>query len=183
MFRYQSSAGTQTNAPAVWPVQSHICASSNKATLLMILHPHCPCSRASVRELNQLMAKCEGLIEAHVIFVKPHGFAEGWEKSDLWKAAASIPGVSIHCDDEGNEARLFQAATSGQTLVYDKSGKLFFSGGVTAGRGHSGDNPGAKAISTLLSNTRTDASQTPVYGCSLFESAATINQKKTCCTK
>jgi hypothetical protein len=79
----------------------------------------------------------------------PPGFTSNWAKTSLWRSAAAIPGVSETVDD-GREARLFGAATSGQTMVYDRNGRLLFSGGITAARGHLGDNPGASAITALL---------------------------------
>ena len=36
----------------------------------------------------------------------------------------------------------FGAETSGQTLLYDRDGRLLFSGGTTGSRGHDGDNAG-----------------------------------------
>jgi hypothetical protein len=50
----------------------------------------------------------------------------------------------------GHEACLFGAATWGQTMVYGRDGRLLFSGGITAARGHYGDNAGTQAIAALL---------------------------------
>jgi len=46
---------------------------------------------------------------AYVLFLKPDGFSDDWEKSDLWQSAATIPGVTVIPDDDGNEARRFGA--------------------------------------------------------------------------
>ena len=71
--------------------------------------------------------------------------------------------------DDGREARLFGAATSGQTMVYGRNGHLLFSGGITAARGHYGDNAGASAIGALLEQpTPQSGRKTAVYGCALF---------------
>ncbi len=42
------------------------------------------------------------------------------------------------------------SSTSGQVLLYDPSGRLAFSGGITAARGHVGDNAGSDAIVGLV---------------------------------
>ena len=135
--------------PALWPAQSRIARKPGSLSLVMVVHPHCPCSRASIEELADLMVQAHGRLEASVVFIKPPGFTSNWAKTSLWRSAAAIPGVSETVDD-GREARLFGAATSGQTMGYDRNGRLLFSGGITAARGHLGDNPGASAITALL---------------------------------
>ena len=62
------------------------------------------------------------------------------------------------------------AITSGQTLLYDTKGHLVFSGGITGGRGHEGDNTGRESIEKYLQTGKTIVShkkawerQTRVY--------------------
>jgi hypothetical protein len=103
-----------------------------------------------------------------VLFAKPPNLPRDWEQTDLWETAAAIPGVKVMRDDDGLEARRFHAATSGQTMLYDKKGNLLFSGGITGGRGHEGDNAGRSAIVSLLTTGKADDWETPVFGCALF---------------
>ena len=70
-------------------------------------------------------------------------------------------------DENGVDATVFDAATSGQTLLYDADGRLIFSGGMTGARGHSGDNAGRTALTALLTDGRSATSQTSVFGCLL----------------
>ena len=72
-------------------------------------------------------------------------------------------------DDDGREARLFHAATSGQAVLYDPQGRLLFSGGITASRGHSGDNAGRSSIVSLVHAGVPDRTETSVFGCPLFD--------------
>jgi hypothetical protein len=134
----------------------------------MLAHPHCPCTRASIGELALLMAHSQGRVTAYVLFLKPAGFSDDWEKTDLWHSAASIPGVKVMIDDGGAEARRFHAATSGQTMLYDAEGRLLFSGGITGSRGHAGDNAGRSAIVSLLNTGAAERAETFVFGCRLF---------------
>jgi hypothetical protein len=115
------------------------------------------------------MAHSQGRLTAYVLFLKPAGFSENWEKTDLWRSAASIPGVTAMIDDQGAEANRFHAATSGETLLYDAAGVLLFSGGITGSRGHSGDNAGEAAIVSLVNSGATDLTETSVFGCPLFD--------------
>lgn len=168
LWRYSLTPGAAGNPPALWPAQSRLAHKSGSLTLVMVVHPHCPCTRASIGELEILMAQARGRLDASVIFLKPPGFSDDWTKTSLWHSAAAIPGVSVVVDD-GREARLFGAATSGQTMVYDRSGRLLFSGGITAARGHYGDSAGASEIAALLEHpTPHDGGKTAVYGCALF---------------
>src|SRR5205823_1742118 len=100
----------------------------------------------------------------------PRNAEPGWEKTDLYQRAAAMPGVKIAIDEDGREARLFRAATSGYTLLYDANGGLLFTGGITAARGHEGDSAGQQALFHLLSGRATKRIDTPVFGCSLLGS-------------
>jgi hypothetical protein len=171
LWNYENTPGVVAAAgpaPALWPADSRLRRSADGATLVLLAHPHCPCTRASIGELSQLMTQAEGLVKAYVLFVKPRGFSIEWEKTDLWSSAAAIPGVTVLRDDEGVEAIRFHAATSGQVTLYDAGGSLLFSGGITSARGHAGDNAGRTAIVSLLTRNEAERKETPVFGCALF---------------
>jgi len=135
----------------------------------MFAHPHCPCTRASLGELERLLAQAPGRLSAHVVFLKLAETPADWEKTDLWRKASSITGVTVYVDQAGKEAQRFHAETSGQTLLYDSTGNLRFQGGITFARGHAGDNPGRTALQELLREGHSNQVKTPVFGCALFE--------------
>lgn len=168
LWSYESTPGVAAVAPDRWPAESRIKPAADRATLVMLAHPHCPCTRASIGELARLMTQAQGRVTAYVLFVKPPDFSDGWEQTDLWASAAAIPGVTVVRDDEGVEAGRFGAATSGQTVLYGAEGKLLFSGGITGARGHAGDNAGRTAVVSLLTTAESEQKETPVYGCPLF---------------
>lgn len=169
LWGYENAPGIAAKPPAQWPEDSQIQRAPDGATLVMLAHPHCPCTRATIGELALLMAHSQGRLKAYVLFLKPTGFSVDWEKTDLWQSAARIPGVRVMVDDEGAEARRFHAATSGQTILYDAGGRLLFSGGITGSRGHSGDNTGRSAIVSLVNARAADEAETFVFGCPLFD--------------
>lgn len=168
LWSYESTPGASASAPGSWPATSRIKPDANRATLIMLAHPHCPCTRASIAELSRLMTQARGRVTAYVLFIKPQGFSDEWVQSDLWASAAAIPDVTPVMDDGGTEAALFHAQTSGQTVLYDAAGNLLFRGGITSARGHAGDNAGRTAIVSLLTSEETEARDTPVFGCPLF---------------
>jgi len=168
MWDYENAPGVPASPPIRWPRNSRIVAAADRPTLVMTLHPHCPCSRASLEELDRLMARVQDSVAAHVLFVKPPGLTDDWVLTDLWRRAAAIRGVEVFRDDDAIEAQRFNAATSGQTILYDVDGRLLFSGGITGSRGHAGDNTGQSAIAELLTKQHAAARSTPVFGCSLL---------------
>ena len=89
---------------------------------------------------------CSAQLDATVYFVRPASQPADWERGRLWNLASSIPGVKVECDVGGPVAAQFHANTSGEVLVYDRLGKLCFHGGITAARGHAGDNLGESAV-------------------------------------
>jgi hypothetical protein len=150
-----------------WPSVSVVARQAGKPTLLMFAHPHCPCTRASIGELAQIMAHAVGKVNAYVLFVKPPNAAADWDDTDLRASAAAIPGVTVGTDENGKEAARFGAETSGHTLVFDRNGALVFTGGITASRGHAGNNAGENAVLAALNQETVERSRTPVFGCLL----------------
>jgi hypothetical protein len=172
MLDYEMTPGAAAAPRASWSSDSSLPFDAGRANLVMFVHPKCPCSRASLDELAEALARVEGRPNCAVVFYKPLGGDAGWEQTDLWRQAGSIPGVTRYCDVGGTEAARFAASVSGETFLYDRRGRLLFHGGITASRGHRGENAGRTAIERLLGGDGEPAPRTPVFGCSLAERAA-----------
>ena len=164
---FEQAAGAEGRPPARWPLGGAVALDAARPTLVMLAHPRCPCTRASLAELNRLMALCPRRASVVVLFLEPRGCSERWGRTDLWDAAAAIPGVRVAADRDGKAAGRLGATTSGDTLLYSPDGRLLYQGGLTGGRGHEGDNAGLEALAALLSGGQAPASRTPVYGCPL----------------
>jgi hypothetical protein len=152
----------------LFPRSSAVRPVSDKLTLVFFAHPHCPCTRASLHELEGLLAETQNRVSVTVVFTIPDGVPADWEQGDLWNSATSIPGVRVIKDQGGEEAHRFDVEGSGHVLLYAPSGKLLFSGGVTASRGHGGDNAGRSAVMSFILDGHSSVSHTPVFGCSLL---------------
>ncbi len=172
LLTYESTAGTPGAPPAHWPSDSGIARANQKFTLVMLAHSRCPCTRASLAELEIVMAQLQGKLIAFVLFSKPGASAAEIQESDLWKKAAIIPDVSALYDNHAAEAEKFGGQVSGQTMLYDPQGRLIFSGGITSGRGHQGDNAGADAVIRVVRGERAPPATTPVFGCALHDPGA-----------
>lgn len=167
LFQYETTPGRVGLLSSKWPGVSVVPRQTDKPTLLMLAHPHCPCTRASIGELAQIMAHAVGKVNAYVLFVKPTGAGADWDDTDLRRSAAAIPGVAVVTDENGTEATRFGAETSGHTLVFAADGTLVFSGGITASRGHAGSNAGESAVLAAVNNEAVAQARTPVFGCAL----------------
>jgi len=183
LWRYASNPGVAASAPENWPASSRLSFASDRATLLMFAHPHCPCSRASMGELASIMTQCQGRLTAYVLLYNPKDFPADWDKTDLWVKAAAIPDVNVLQDEDGIEALRFNASTSGDTLLYDAHGSLLFSGGITAARGHSGDNAGRSTIVSLLTEGVASQRATVTFGCSIYDQSSECDDEKKLCEK
>jgi hypothetical protein len=121
---YDSTPGDTPEQPEA------IDAPAGPWELTMFVHPHCPCARASLGELRALLAEVPPGTGARVVFVRPAGVADGWERGELWDAAAELPGVRVECDPGGVEARRAGATISGHLVVHDGAGAVAFRGGI-----------------------------------------------------
>jgi len=164
-------------APKTWPAQCTIPTTPGKPTLVMFIHPKCPCTRATMTELAQLMSRGQGLVNANVMAVRPQGADANWVRTELCSEAAAIPGVTVRVDQDGLEARRFHASASGHVVLYDGGGQLLFSGGITIARGHEGDSTGLLAILDMLHGRTAAAQSAPVYGCPLLNSTSSCKSK------
>lgn len=164
---YQRTAAATDSAPLHWPGSCDLSTDPALPTMLVFVHPKCPCTRATLAELERLLSRRSHRATVLAIFLRPEGVSAGWEKTDLWAKANAIPGVRGVVDQDGQYRRLFHASASGECFLYDANGTLVFHGGMTSGRGHEGDSLGKDSLACLLSDIAAPTNQTPVYGCLL----------------
>jgi hypothetical protein len=170
LTEYESKAAAVTPDPARWPA-----AAANIEhkgwTLVVAAHPQCPCSRATVNELNRLMVRCTNKLSPVFLFYRPAGSKTTWNQTELWRSAVAIPGVKAIDDPDGIQSAQFNATTSGESFLYDPAGKLCFHGGITGGRGHEGDNDGEDTVVSLVNaganQKQVQVAHTQFFGCSI----------------
>ena len=170
---YSSRPGDPGDSPLSWP-QATSLTRFKGFNLLVFVHPECPCSRATIGELDRLLASVKEKPATRVVFLRPAGWSDEQVEGDLWRKAAAIPGVQLSRDSEGRETELFGASTSGHTVLYDVNGRLVFSGGLTASRGHMGDSEGQRTIASHLSGEKTGGLFGRIFGCGLFGSGTRV---------
>ena len=166
---YTSTPGKPGARGSQWPADSAIPFDPNRPNVVVFVHPRCPCSRATLAELERALATTGQRAAVHVVLFRPEQASPSWERTDIRIRAAAIPGVLVWTDTGGIEANHFGAETSGLVVVYGASGDLLFQGGVTAYRGHEGDNTGSAELMRLINGGTVGHRSTPVFGCPIFE--------------
>ncbi|MDW8220421.1 MAG: hypothetical protein RML40_07820 [Bacteroidota bacterium] len=188
--RIYTFAPRANTAPVKLPSSSGIDSSAQtsglhkytKPTVTIFLHPYCPCSRASLTEFAVLAHEFRGMADFRVLFMKPISRQRTWvERSSLYARAQAMPYCTVNIDDNGVEAALVNAVTSGFTTVYSPEGRLLFSGGITGARGHEGNNPGEEAVRVILRKyyssrdgktlTNLWSTAAPTFGCTLRDTS------------
>lgn len=166
--QFETTPGVAATAPNVWPASTHVKRSAGAWSLVMLVHPHCSCSRASVQELAEIVKNAPRDVETTVLVFRPHEMAAGWERTAVYDAAMRVRGVRVVLDTDAVEARAFGGFTSGQTFLYDAEGQLRFTGGITSLRGHAGINRGRVDILRIAA-THSGSGKHPVFGCAITE--------------
>ena len=164
---YQTTPGRSRVAPSRWPAQVPFLPAPHVPTLVMLGHPRCPCSEASLSALQALLVRHPGRLEAHVLFTAPEVASPEWSAGPRIAQARAIPGVAVHLDVNGVAARALGADTSGDVLLFDPSGALQFHGGLTPGRGLPGESAGSAALDALLEGRPARLTEGPAFGCPL----------------
>jgi hypothetical protein len=158
----------ESGSLASFPAATILHLAPNEPTLVVFAHPHCPCTRATLRGVARVLATVENKLSVVIVFTVPPGFASEWEQGELLQMAKSLHGGKVIVDRGGKEAGRFRVAGSGTTLLYSTTGQLLFRGGVTASRGHDGESVGEEAITSLVLGKPASVCRTPVYGCALL---------------
>jgi hypothetical protein len=162
--RHAAVAAMPASGLRSWPANTALSRSPHGATLLGFIHPRCPCSRATLRQLERVLSRSP-YARVEVIYRDDPG--ADLHATDAWALGARIPGARRVIDRGGVEARRFGARISGEVMLFDATGALRFHGGVTPSRGHEGDNEGAEALDAALRGASEGFVVARIFGCEL----------------
>lgn len=173
-YSFTADPDAVTGAPTRWPAESIIAKTDKRPTLVLILHPQCPCSRATVAELERLstLVPLQLLPDICVVAAAPRSVGDLWWSTALLARAGRLPNAHILRDPGGVEAALFDARTSGTVLLFNTEGARLYAGGVTSARGHDGHNAGLQAVADLLIDHSAKRSAIPPFGCEVYREDA-----------
>lgn len=166
LVAYSQTAGAKDSPP------DSITADASSWYLFLGVHPKCPCTLATVSELERLLCRTSAEIYCSALVYVPgnevpgdqHNFAD----TLLVDRLRNLPACEIVLDQDGQSAANLGILTSGSCVLYDGNGVLKFHGGITPSRGHEGDNLGTQAILALLQGEHSEVKSTEVYGCRII---------------
>jgi hypothetical protein len=166
LIAYKGTAGDVADSACDWPADSRIARDTERPTLLLFVHPHCPCTRASIAELVAILQETSESAKVVVAVWTPESCDSSWRDTEICQTLAAMNGVDVLFDAGGAESKRFGATTSGHACLYASSGRLLFHGGITGARGHVGPNAGHDAVrASIAGKPAKDCS--PVYGCKI----------------
>ena len=135
--------------------------------IVMALHPKCPCTHNTMRELARLVSidplgtRCTFLVHL------PATKSLSWMDTETTQMARELPNTQLIVDRESSRAKRLGLNRSGEAMVITHDGKVSFRGGITAGRSCLMENPGARAIENLVHRIAISPLTTPTFGCPL----------------
>jgi hypothetical protein len=162
LSREAGQSATNASAPITWPVSARVPHAGGRATLVLFAHSRCACTRATIRELERLVARTKDHA-ADVLIVLSGPAGDG--PTSIGALARGVVGANV-VEDDGSEATRFGVKASGQVLVYGGDGRLRFNGGITPSRGHEGDSRGAELALRALTSSP-PSSSADVFGCGI----------------
>ena len=151
-------------------------ATNGLSTVFIAVHPHCPCTRATVANLERALNGPAQDCKVVALIYTPKNAASNWAATDTVERLNGF-GATAVTDIDGQTAASLGMKTSGQVVCYGRDGSLAFSGGVTPSRGHEGDCAGLDHLRDVLTGHAAQAHpSTPpaseVYGCPLCNDPA-----------
>lgn len=168
MARFDWTEGRRGRCPDFWPADTTLARSVDRPTLVVALHPLCPCGRATIDLLAEFGAEHPGQLDVLLLFLMTDPPDPAWAQAPAWQAARDIPGTRVIPDPRGIESARLGVLTSGHALLFDPQGKRLFSGGLTLGRGAASAGAGILAIKDALRGLAIRFPEAPVFGCDLF---------------
>lgn len=149
---------------------------NDEPTIVVFYHPHCPCTQAVARCLERLSTVFSGKPVMLAFAFCPSELPEDWIRTVTTSRLECISRCTVFVDRDAERCKQFGAEVSGHVLVYDREGKLVFSGGVTPFRGHEGDSLASKEFVHQVNGPQGELTHWPVFGCPIVEPSEQNNE-------
>jgi hypothetical protein len=174
---YATKPGMVGQVANTWPDNQSVSLSDDSHTIVLAVHPRCPCTRSTIDELEAVLANTQATPKVLALIFEPlpgetADPEEDFARTSITKRLRRLPNIECIPDPGSETAQRFGAMTSGHTLVYAPDGSLSFSGGLTPTRAHTGPNTGSFALKDILNGNQPIAKQAPVFGCPLCPSSS-----------
>lgn len=168
MGRYAATAGDMHRPDADGLDWANAVRTPGRPLLVMAVHPRCPCTSASLSELDTLIRRRPADCDVVILEYSLEADATGRTTREL--GGLTVPVIP---DPAGRLAARLGAVTSGHAVLVGADGQVRFHGGLTIARGHRGPAPGQEAVLSALTGNPVPFTTTPVYGCKLGDATCT----------
>jgi hypothetical protein len=171
-YQFRTDAAQPRPPAAEWPLEAVLPRDEQRPTMVLFMHPKCPCTQASLAELEHILPLQSGRngapsVNLLVVATVPSDGPPDWLTTSTIQRAEQVSARTVFIDRGGKEAQRFGATTSGTLMWFASDGRLRFAGGITAGRGHEGDNAGRRCVEGLMRGNRNEEVAWPAFGCRL----------------
>jgi len=172
LWVYSNTRGDLGQPTAPWPADQPLTLDDDRPTLVLFAHPKCPCTDATLSQLERLQGRYPDRFGIRVVLYEPEQADLTWRSTRLWRRAQRLSEAAVLADPAGRITAAFGAATSGQTGLFAPSGELLFWGGLTSARGHEGDSLGSDAVAEAVQSGLSRSTNAPVFGCTILGSCS-----------
>lgn len=170
LVTYSAQQGAAVLPPIYWPEETTLKRQPDRWTILIFVHPKCPCTKAALSEFARLQALHNTSVDTSIALFVPPDQDPRWAYGVITNAASRIKGVDLINDPEAKIAKQFNIYTSGHVLAYRPDGSLAYSGGLTNSRGHEGLSQGTTALLKALKEPQSKhRAEYPVFGCPIVQ--------------
>lgn len=69
LWAYDNTPGGAAVSPERWPTETRLARTADRPTLILLAHPQCPCTRTSLAELAEVLARADTLPKTYVLFL------------------------------------------------------------------------------------------------------------------
>jgi hypothetical protein len=153
--------------PTDFPAPFAADETTSSSRIVLFAHPFCPCTKATLSELEESLSRLPANVAVAVVFVTVGLPPAEVSASPLMAMARSLPHVTVKQDDAGHLACSYGATVSGETFFVDSRGRVLYHGGLTPARGHQGDATGQTLLEQVARGKREGPCAAPIFGCSL----------------
>lgn len=180
LLEHSTAAGDPGHPPAELPrdVTAALHWDQTQPLLLLAAHPQCPCLPATLAELQRALGTTS-MPTLRVLVHTPSSPPTEWDPAADAELRRTLPAGTAIDDRDGALAAKLGLRTSGHVLLFAADGRLRFTGGVTAGRGHQGDNLAGRTLAAMLADAGKPLATTAVFGCPLQADSA--SHDGSCC--
>ncbi len=168
LVNYSTKPAKNIDQLDCWPETTALAFGQGEYTLVMFVHPRCPCTKASLNQLERVIDRVgKDRVDLKIVVFRPAGKTADWSDTHLRKKAEQLT-ANVFDDLDAQEAKKFEVNTSGYLLCFNKEKQRIFGGGITGSRGHEGENRGADSIVCIM-NRKPAEQRFPVFGCQIWK--------------